>query len=172
MPDTRHTQRLVLQPYAVPDAPEVYNLVKANEAWLIPAFPRMIKGTQTPESTIEYIEQRQNDWEQRTAFAFGIRLKENRRLIGHIMLKSIDWTVPKCELGYWISDHEKGKGFMKEVVQDILIYCFEELNMQKVFLRIAPDNIPSLQLAEKCGFKKEGLLKNEFRTADDRLIDL
>ncbi|MFL5753698.1 MAG: GNAT family N-acetyltransferase [Bacteroidia bacterium] len=57
-------------------------------------------------------------------------------------------------------------------MQNSLAFCFDELSMQKVFLRTAPGNISSLCLAQKFGFEKEGLLKKEFRTSDDQLVDL
>jgi ribosomal-protein-serine acetyltransferase len=166
------TERLILRPYTILDADGLYALVRMNEPALITAFPKLLAGTKTPPDTWEYIKLREKERAERITYAYGIWLSENKELVGHIMVKSIDHSVSKCELSYFISEQQKGKGLITEAMQVILDFCFDELHMQKIFLRIAPDNIPSLIVARKCKFEKEALLKNEFRTGDGRLIDL
>jgi RimJ/RimL family protein N-acetyltransferase len=41
-----------------------------------------------------------------------------------------------------------------------------------VYARVAPDNLASCKVLENCGFQREGLLRQDFRTHDGRLIDL
>jgi RimJ/RimL family protein N-acetyltransferase len=44
--------------------------------------------------------------------------------------------------------------------------------MQKIGLRIEPQNIASGGVAQKCGFTKTGFLRREFRAHDGRLMDV
>jgi len=46
------------------------------------------------------------------------------------------------------------------------------LELKKIFLRIAPENIGSNQVALKNGFELEGVLKCGFRRGDGVLIDV
>lgn len=172
MPVQLHTSRLVLKPYLPSDTEDLFHMVRANEENITVAFPKLLAATRTLPGTEQYILLRQKELNEKQTYAFGIRLKENGLLAGHIVVKSIDRSVPKCELSYFIAKEQQRKGYVTEAVKCILGFCFDELHMRKVFLRIAPGNISSLLVAQKCGFRKEGLLKEEFRTGDDRLIDL
>jgi RimJ/RimL family protein N-acetyltransferase len=104
--------------------------------------------------------------------SYGIYLKEENNLIGHIFAKSIEWKIPKCEIGYYIDKNYEGKGYITEAVNTLVEYCFTHLKMQKIFIRIIPGNAGSRRVAEKAGFTLEGLLRKEFRTHDNELVDV
>ncbi len=50
--------------------------------------------------------------------------------------------------------------------------AFNEVGLNKVYCRVAPNNIASNRVAQKNGFELEGVLKQEFRIQDGSLIDL
>ena len=54
----------------------------------------------------------------------------------------------------------------------MLKFCFGELGLHRVQAFIHPDNIASLALAEKLGFKCEGLLRDNLRVGDEWRDDL
>ena len=93
-------------------------------------------------------------------------------MIGIVNIKNIDWHVRLCELGYFLDEDFEGKGIMTEVLDKTIDYCFKELTMNKLFLRIGGENIGSQRLAEKKGFKLEGTLRKEYRIETGQLIDV
>jgi RimJ/RimL family protein N-acetyltransferase len=44
--------------------------------------------------------------------------------------------------------------------------------MKKVYARVDPDNTASISVLESCGFQQEGLLRQDFRTGDGRVLDV
>ena len=89
-----------------------------------------------------------------------------------VFIKNIDWRIPKCELGYFIDKSFEGKGIMSKVIDDTISYCFNDLKMEKIFLKIGPENIGSKRIAERKGFVLEGVLRKEFRLETNELVDV
>jgi RimJ/RimL family protein N-acetyltransferase len=46
------------------------------------------------------------------------------------------------------------------------------MGLNKIFMRIAEDNVSSRRVAEKNEFKIEGVLRKDFKTAEGKLIDV
>lgn len=54
---------------------------------------------------------------------------------------------------YW------GQGLGGEALRLILKYGFDERGLNRIYAHINSDNAASLRIHEKCGYKKEGLLR-------------
>lgn len=68
----------------------------------------------------------------------------------------------RAELGYGINEAYRHKGFMKEALNAVLQYGFNEMKLNRVEAFIADYNIASLKLLERFGFQKEGVLKEHY----------
>lgn len=68
----------------------------------------------------------------------------------------------RAEIGYALRDEYKAKGIMTEVMSAVLRYGFEEMNLHRIEAFIGPQNMPSIKLAEKFGFTKEGQMREHF----------
>jgi RimJ/RimL family protein N-acetyltransferase len=95
-----------------------------------------------------------------------------RHYIGQISAKNIDWEIPRAELSYYISEEYEGRGIVKEALLLISKFCFEHLHTQKLRIRTTPANYRSSKLAESCGFRKEGIIRNDFMKPDKTLSDV
>ena len=90
----------------------------------------------------------------------AICLKENDKYIGNIYLTDIDYKNRNA--GYSIIIGEKeywGKGLAKESLMIILTHAFINLGLVRVYARYLKDNLASINVAKKCGFKEEGILR-------------
>jgi len=78
-------------------------------------------------------------------------------LLGHIeFFKTVNY-LDEYELSYQVySPEHRGKGVATEAVQLLVRYLFETKQVNRIRLVIHPDNVASLRLAEKCGFRHEG----------------
>lgn len=152
------------------DATALADLNIRNRDLLLPYFPLSSANIVDDETALAYILEKQKQAEAESMFCFGVILQDT--LIGLAMIKNIDKRVPKCELAYWIDQKHSGKGYGTAATQLALNYSLETLGIKKVFLRIDPKNAGSIRVAEKCGFLREGYLKNDFRTGTGELIDL
>lgn len=145
-------------------------LINKNREELKRYFPITVSRTNTLEDVKTYLTEVSEKTEKKQLYLFG--LFHESELVSVLMVKNIDWRVPKCELAYFIDKEKEGKGIMTVLVNNTVSHCFEELKMKKVFLRISPDNLASKKIAEKTGFTKEGLLRKEFRVYTGELIDV
>ena len=99
----------------------------------------------------------------RDFIAFTIYHKKDKKPIGMIGLNHINWVnrwanafISIGETDYW------GKNIATEATKLLLQYAFEELNLNKVSGSVAEANIGSWTVAEKVGFKFEGISRDEF----------
>jgi RimJ/RimL family protein N-acetyltransferase len=166
------TKRTVLKRYKAGDGKIFYNIIEKNRDRMIDSFPIMLSNTHDEISTEYYIRKRIEEWEEQSAFNFGIWLKENGEYAGHISVKNIDWVIPRGEIAYIISDEYEGRGIMTEALTAIIKFSFENLSMNRLFLRVMINNIRSYELAERCGFLREGILRKDHKTYEGELVDL
>ena len=90
----------------------------------------------------------------------GICLKENDSLIGLASMVNIDlinrngaFSIMIGEKKYWSG------GYGTEAIKLLLDYCFKERGMERIWGTILESNLASQKMAEKCGAKKEGVLR-------------
>ena len=69
----------------------------------------------------------------------------------------------RAEIGYILTnDVERGNGYMKEALPEILRFGFDQMQLHRIEAFIGPDNTASLKLVEKLGFVKEGHLREHY----------
>jgi RimJ/RimL family protein N-acetyltransferase len=154
------------------DRAAFFELISGNRSRINNYLPKTASANSDPESTAIYIDQKIMQAEAKENFCFVIEDKSTGKLSGAIFLKNFDWSVPKCELGYFIDREQEGKGVVSGSVKQIVNYCFNVLKLNKLFLRTATDNIGSRVVALKNGFVEEGILRKDFMTETGQLIDV
>lgn len=97
----------------------------------------------------------------KTQLYLGICLVENHKLIGYLSIINIDLQNRKSEWGGIIIDLESSnKGYATAAANLMLMHVFTELNMNRFSGYWLEENKPSLRMAEKLGFVKEGVLRD------------
>jgi len=74
-------------------------------------------------------------------------------------------------MGYLIDQSHAGNGYATEAAQMLVKWAFQVLKMEKITLRIWPENHASIAVAKKLGAREAGLALRDFRTTDDRVLD-
>ncbi len=93
---------------------------------------------------------------------FEIWYKKDKKPIGQVGLAWIDWVNGWANAFAYIGEPEYwGQGITTEATKLLIEYSFNELNLNKLHGGIIVDNIGSWSVAEKCGFKFEGIRKHE-----------
>ena len=94
---------------------------------------------------------------------FQILDKSTEKIIGWCGFHTWYLDHFRAEIGYGLFDENfKNKGIMTEAMKTILEYGFHQMKLYRIEALIATYNIPSLQLVEKFGFTKEGILRNHY----------
>lgn len=69
----------------------------------------------------------------------------------------------RAEIGYNLKyDSFKRLGLMTEALPPIIDYGLKKMQLNRMEAFTRPDNVPSVRLLTKFGFKKEGLLKQHY----------
>ena len=122
-----------------------------------------ISNTQTPYSKFlikEYLEQAHKDIFEVKQLRLVICNNQNRS-IGLIDLFDFDFKNKRAGVGLLIShSNNRGKGYGKEALQLLINYSFYHLALHQLYCNICQDNLSSLNLFVKQGFKKIGLKKD------------
>lgn len=81
------------------------------------------------------------------------------RFAGSIDFKRTEWIAGVTEIGYLASPWARSQGFVTEAVRTMSVWALTELALERVELRIATGNAASLRVAEKAGFRREGVAR-------------
>jgi len=159
----RFTPRLVLRPFRRRDVSAVHDAITASLPNLAKWLP-WAAGDYTRAVTAQFVRDSVGAWSEDRAYDFAIRSREDAD--HHLGNVSVWWTSKPNqagEVGYWVRTDEANKGLCTEATARVLQVAFEELGMHRVSLRIAVGNRSSERVAEKLGFAREGLLRDEVR---------
>lgn len=96
------------------------------------------------------------------SYRFAIEAIDSSHYIGECGINSIDWKNSVASAVIFIGDKEyRGKGFGTEAMKILLYFVFNQININKVRLNVYSFNVRAIKSYEKCGFKKEGILRQE-----------
>ncbi len=76
-----------------------------------------------------------------------------------------------AEIGYWIGAPYQGRGLATGALRTLIPYAFTVLGKHRLQARVFEGNAASMRVVEKCGFRKEGVLRDAV-TKDGRILDL
>lgn len=166
------TKRVVVRRFRENDGEQLYDLLQDNRVYLEDAFPSTLNENSSKEKSEWYVRVRFAKWLLQEEYCFGVWDNDSAKLIGFIRLFRIDWHIPKAEVGFFIDRDFSSKGIMTEVLSVIIRFAFKQLKLEKISLRTAMDNYASQRLARKCGFRREGDLRADFKKTSGEIIDV
>lgn len=120
----------------------------------------------TIENTLRWFENIQNNV-NRLDFAFW----ENQELVAMGGLTGLDGDTLKAELYIFVNPTIQLKGIGTQATRLLCDYGFSNMGLNKIFLITNEDNIAAQKVYEKCGFVKEGQLRNEYKTSEGIFMD-
>lgn len=150
---------LVLRSLRETDARPLHALIEANRAHLTPWMPWA--AAQTPAATEGFV--RSAIRQERDRDGYQLVLVEGGELCGVVGFHRIDHENASTSVGYWLAADRQGRGLMTRAVAALVEHGFNELGMYRIELRAAPANERSRALAERLGFREEGLLRGAER---------
>ena len=89
-------------------------------------------------------------------------LDEAGNPVGHFIMRLADYESESIRFGFIIVDpNARGKGYGTAAAKLMIRYCFEELKLHRLFLRVYAENEQAIRSYEKAGFVKEAYLHDD-----------
>lgn len=84
------------------------------------------------------------------------------KAVGSVYVRDIDEPHHKAEYGIFIGeDGARGRGYGTAAAKLMIRYCFDELKLHRLFLRVYAENARAIRSYEKAGFEKEAYLRDD-----------
>jgi len=82
--------------------------------------------------------------------------------VGLVELIELDYIHRRGEFQIIIAPHAQGRGYASIATRLAIDYAFSVLNMRKLYLIVDKSNTAAIHVYEKCGFRHEAELIEEF----------
>ena len=113
----------------------------------------------TIEDTRIYLARVLNKYNNKTVAPWGIEDKHTGQLIGTAGFMTWNLSHSKAELGYALSQDYWNRGYMTEVIREIISFGFNTMKLIRIEANCLPMNLSSARVMEKVGMTHEGTLR-------------
>lgn len=93
------------------------------------------------------------------SFHWGIVYKKDNKVIGEMWVYLIG-NDRMAKVAFRLSPIYQGNGLMAEALTEVVIFCFEKTELQRLWADVHVLNIASYKTLEKAGFKREGHIRD------------
>lgn len=149
------TERLVLRPYTLADAPSVQRMCGDRA---IAATTLAIPHPYPDGAAEQWISTHAESFRQGTEAVLAITLKPDAPVIGSVAL-SVNKNHQRGELGYMVAKEHWNRGYCTEAARALMSYGFSVLGLNRIQAMHFPSNPASGRVLQKLGMTKEGLLR-------------
>lgn len=150
------TDRLILRPFKIEDAEEVFNnWASDDEVTKYLTWPTH----SSVEMSRSYMEFCINGYNEKNVYQWGMELKNSHELIGNISVVKIIDEIDSVELGWVIGRKWWGNGYTAEAAERLLEFFFTEVSVNRICAGHDIDNHNSGRVMQKIGMKYEGTLR-------------
>ncbi|GIF22672.1 RimJ/RimL family protein N-acetyltransferase [Actinoplanes tereljensis] len=165
------TTRLRLRAFGARDAADVH------EAWQDELFGRTASvGYLFAGADLETAAGWCTGAEKRRQDGLGVELaiepRDGGRLLGHVALFGVNWSIRIAEVHYWTAPWARGNGYAGEAARAVAEWALRDVAFERISLRAAVDNIASRRVADAAGFHFEGVQRSVFPARDGGRLDL
>jgi hypothetical protein len=162
VPSQFESERLLIRCPAAGDGSMVHTSVVESLSALR-AFPVSLPwalGEPSVAASEHFCREGQANYLRRTDMPMLLFLKSTGVHVGNSGLHRFDWSVPKCEVGFWLRGSYAGRGLMTEAVKAIASFARLQLDMRRVEVLTDEANQRARRVCERAGFALEGILRH------------
>ncbi|MBN1765493.1 MAG: GNAT family N-acetyltransferase [Sedimentisphaerales bacterium] len=153
---TLEGNHIIIRKLRAADAGDIYKNIRTRQ---ISRWTLLLPWPYPKDGAIKFIRNQQRLWRLGKGYAFGIILKDTGEVIGGLGLGKVDKKHKCAEVGYWLGRKYWRQGIMTEAVRLLLEFGFTDLKLYRIYSHIFEPNTASRRVLEKCGFQKEGVMR-------------
>ncbi len=126
--------------------------------------PDIVRFTRVPSApgagfTAAWVGRYVSGWDDGSRAGFAI-LSSDDAFLGMVAIVELDLAGRQGEIGYMVAPAARGRGVAGRALRLVSAWALGSLGLERVELRISSDNEPSLRVAERLGFVREGVLRS------------
>lgn len=114
-------------------------------------------NVEKPEEEFDFLRSAEEKWKNLSSAQYGMYLRKSEEFIGVCSIFNLSEGRDSGEIGYWLNPKFASRGFMSEAVSAVSD-AFFEMGCHRIQIIANVKNIASCRVAEKCGFKREGIM--------------
>lgn len=160
------TDRLVARCLSPDEAPAMRRAIDENDQHLRPWIPFMSEEPRSLRETAEWLRMQRAEFDQDIAYRYGLFAKDEPEAIAGTVCLFKRVGPRGREVGYWVHQKHRSKGFASEASMMMVRLAFEVDDptdsdlVDRVEIHCDPANGPSWGVAKKLGFHHEATLKD------------
>ncbi|TAH66921.1 MAG: N-acetyltransferase [Anaerolineaceae bacterium] len=144
------------------DSLEFINDYSVSRFWGMYDEKRDIDKNHRPKKQIRidfHYNETMKEYKSGNELTWLMQLKDNSKVIGEIVL--YDFLLDRqADMGYRLNKNYWGQGYATEAGQAIVNFSFDTLELERLQIRCFKNNPASVRIAQKLGFRQEGLIRN------------
>ena len=145
------TKRLTLRPFNGDDLDIIAKLYSDEE--IMAYMPIPVLDKETAQKLLTRFTAGWKDVPQ-INYEMAVVCKETNEKVGRAEITR-HYAEESAMIGWMLIKSAWGRGLAKEIAKALIEYCFEELQVHRVFALCHPDNTASWKVMEKCGMHRE-----------------
>ncbi|SDN46426.1 ribosomal-protein-alanine N-acetyltransferase [Psychrobacillus sp. OK028] len=149
------TERFFLRQIEASDAKEVFRYFSKDE---VTKYYDLNTFKDIKEAKV-LIKNWQRRYHKKEGFRWGIALKQDNKIIGSCGYHNWEKEHFKAEVGFEVTPEFWRQGVMTEVLQPILRYGFDTMELNRIEALYDPENVASQNTLANAGFVYEGILR-------------
>lgn len=147
---------VAVRPIKMRDARALARELVANRRWL-QRWEAQLPGTTPPSSFDAKATIRGLLDGARNSTGMPWAIEVNGEFAGQLNVSGITWgAVRGGMLGYWVAERFAGRGVTPIATALVTDYCLSTAGLHRIEVCIRPENVASLRVVEKLGFRYEG----------------
>ena len=139
---TLETKRLILRPFKMSDLEDLYEYASVEGVGEMAGWKHHSSITESNIILQNFISK---------GDVYAIEYKDNHKVIGSVGLHIMNNNPKERELGYVLSRDYHNQGIMSEATKEVIRYCFEELELEKLWCMHFEENLRSKRIILKNG---------------------
>lgn len=153
-----HTERLLLRPLLLVDAPRLVEL--AND-FDVAAGVATMPHPYAISDAVAFINRFSPASDFDSNHVFGVRLRSDGQIIGVMGLHEVR-DYRRAEMGYWFGKAYWGQGYATEAAQTVTDWGFRTLPLDRIHAACYAPNIGSARVMQKIGMTYEGTQRKHY----------
>jgi len=149
----------ILRPFRKGDAASLAKNINAKKIY---RYTLHIPYPYTLRHAKDWIRKSLSEYKKKNPSMINFVIDIDGKLAGSISLGHII-SRHQAEAGYWLARKHRGMGIMTRALKEVTKFGFNNLKLRRLYLQTFPFNKASMRVAEKAGYKFEGVLRKSVK---------